>query len=71
MDSLSIHSYSFDLSEQIRLSINRFENSTFISLFVQPRQHSRLNKKQLEAIASSPFILIHWESQQKDSILTS
>lgn len=37
IDSLSI---SFDPSEQIRLSINRFENSTFISLFVHFRHEN-------------------------------
>ena len=60
MDSLSIHSYSFDLSEQIRPSINRFENSTFISLFVHFRHaiiaaiNNKKQAKQLEALASRP-----------------
>lgn len=53
IDFLSI---SFDLSEQIRLSINRFEKSTFISLFVHFR-HANIAaiKEAGEAARSARF----------------
>ncbi|KAK7375853.1 hypothetical protein VNO78_35166 [Psophocarpus tetragonolobus] len=47
---------SFDLSERIRLSINRFENSTFISLFVHFR-HAHNNKKQAKQLEAKLLAL--------------
>lgn len=61
MDSLYIiPTLSIYQNGSIRLSINRFENSTFISLFVHFRHaniatiNNKKQAKQLEALASSP-----------------
>jgi hypothetical protein len=72
--TLIIDRFPFDLSEQIRPSINRFESLAFRSF--QPRHNSRHNKKEASETARSarfaaPNYSYSRESQPKDSIRTS